>query len=171
MCEMLMLLMLQTLGLIPRHAVHCLWLLGLTHVCYSRCVWRQPVSVRGQPLLRPLPRHPKRRCRNIVLKDKQHASLGWCQDFLETGRNGRSGSCCKADRAIFYGWCMQVSDGLWVDGAWLPWSSTGGMACCAAHLPRCCTQWSSASQWMPDCQPLCPAAGRQPQGPFVGGGL
>ncbi|KAI7841581.1 hypothetical protein COHA_004751 [Chlorella ohadii] len=55
-------------------------------------------------------------CRNIVLQDKAHPSFGWCQDFLETGGEGRTGSCCKADHAIFYGWCLQAAnrkDPLW----------------------------------------------------------
>lgn len=43
-----------------------------------------------------------------MLKNKAHPSYGWCEDFLQTGGDGRSGSCCKADREIFYGWCTQV---------------------------------------------------------------
>ncbi|EFN59092.1 hypothetical protein CHLNCDRAFT_137864 [Chlorella variabilis] len=56
-------------------------------------------------------------CRNVVLKDRQHPSRAWCDDYLRTGgATGRNGSCCKADGAIFYGWCKEAGsqgDPLW----------------------------------------------------------
>ena len=49
------------------------------------------------------------RCRNVVLKDPKHNQYAWCEDFLFSGgATGSDGSCCKADGAVFYGWCQQV---------------------------------------------------------------
>lgn len=47
-------------------------------------------------------------CQNVVLKDKKHSSYSWCQDFLSTGGATGDGSCCKADGAIYYGWCQEA---------------------------------------------------------------
>lgn len=50
------------------------------------------------------------RCQNIVLKDPKHVEYAWCQDYLLTGgATGSDGSCCKADGAIYNGWCKQAS--------------------------------------------------------------
>lgn len=56
-------------------------------------------------------------CRNIVLKDAEHPEHAWCEDYLQTGgASGSDGSCCKADGAIYNGWCKQEgsnADPLW----------------------------------------------------------
>lgn len=49
------------------------------------------------------------RCCKVVLNDTKHPHHAWCEDFLTTGgATGKEGSCCKADRSIYSGWCTEV---------------------------------------------------------------
>jgi alkaline phosphatase D len=68
----------------------------------------------------PLPCEVRRDwCERIVLPSNSTAALRkhpWCEDFLTTGGLAGAGSCCKADEAIFWGWCLELgskSDPLW----------------------------------------------------------
>ncbi len=118
--------------------------------------------------------HPQcfhNRCRNIVLKDKGHPSYGWCQDFLQTGGDGRAGSCCKADQAIFNGWCMQVCSAVAACRA-LAWSSA--TPCLATGFPVHCPL--AGVTWILEDANIGSDsssidAGSQPQESTVGGGL
>ena len=49
-------------------------------------------------------------CRRVVLAARRrHPSEAWCKDFLLTGgASGTTGSCCKAEGEMFYGWCLEV---------------------------------------------------------------
>eukprot|EP00250_Pteridium_aquilinum_P024614 c2932_g1_i2 orf=363-1439(-) len=57
-----------------------------------------------------LPCHTRRLfCEKIALADSQHPKHAWCLDFLR-GEKLHSGSCCKKDENVFYGWCLQSSN-------------------------------------------------------------
>lgn len=96
------------------------------------------------------------RCRNVVFKDSQHPSQGWCHDFLHSGgATGHDGSCCKADGQIYYGWCKQVRRSCMAGRPALPLGTCRGRS-----LGRCCRPiclWESRQA----CCPCPPAVMRR----------
>lgn len=81
-----------------------------------------------------------------MLKDAEHPEHAWCQDYLQTGgASGSDGSCCKADGAIYNGWCKQAR------GTGLDRVDKRETAAAAAYRPGrdvgpppCCPEISSA---------------------------